>query len=138
MAYVYHERQLGNLCGVHCVNNLLQGPRFGPGDLAEIAARLDRKEQRLLRGNSGASREASPKSPCGSRRGARAWGSAGGCTFSENFDDSADGGNFSIQVLRIALARAGLKIVPAEHPDGTVLKVKTDYQNERSWIVFIG
>lgn len=92
--FVYHERQLGNLCGVHCVNNLLQGPRFGPGDLAEIGARLDKKEARLLRG-----------------------AGVPGCR-SENYDDKADGGNFSVQVLRVALARAGLKLLPAEHPDG--------------------
>lgn len=36
---------------------------------------------------------------------------------SENFDAGADGGNFSVQVLRIALARAGVKLLPAEHPD---------------------
>mmetsp|Transcript_81836 Transcript_81836/g.227969 ORF Transcript_81836/g.227969 Transcript_81836/m.227969 type:complete len:467 (-) Transcript_81836:71-1471(-) len=88
--YIYHERQLGNLCGVHCVNNLLQGPRFGPGDLAEIGVRLDKKEQSLLGGL---------------RHGS-----------SENFDSSAEGGNFSIQVLRVALARTGLRLLPAEHP----------------------
>lgn len=95
--HVYHERQLGALCGVHCVNNLLQGPRFGPGDLAEIAIRLDEKERRLLGG-----KELEMGSSC-------------------NFDGSADGGNFSIQVLRIALARAGLNLLPAEHPDAKEL-----------------
>lgn len=88
--FVYHERQLGALCGVHCVNNVLQGPRFGPGDLAEIGVRLDRKERKLLNGSE---------------------------IDNENFDGGADGGNFSIQVLRIALARAGVKLLPAEHPD---------------------
>jgi len=91
--YVYHERQLGQLCGLHCVNNLLQWPQFGPGDLAEIGVRLDRKEHRLL-------------------------GSKSNGTSSENFDDSADGGNFSIQVLKVALARAGLNLLPSNHPDG--------------------
>lgn len=91
---VYHERQLGSLCGLHCINNLLQGPRFGPGDLAEIGARLDRREQRLM-------------------GGCFVDGSPGG----ENFDGSADGGNFSIQVLRVALARMGLKLLPAGHPE---------------------
>eukprot|EP00419_Tripos_fusus_P056284 CAMPEP_0172812828 /NCGR_PEP_ID=MMETSP1075-20121228/10278_1 /TAXON_ID=2916 /ORGANISM="Ceratium fusus, Strain PA161109" /LENGTH=484 /DNA_ID=CAMNT_0013652427 /DNA_START=44 /DNA_END=1495 /DNA_ORIENTATION=+ len=91
MTYVYHERQLASLCGVHCVNNLLQGPRFGPGDFAEIGVRFDRREKRLL-GNRAAT--------------------------TENCDAGADGGNFSIQVLRVALARAGFKVVPAMHPDG--------------------
>lgn len=113
--YIYHERQLGALCGVHCVNNLLQGPRFGPGDLAEIGVRLDKKERRLLGKNgrssgSNGSRSASP-------------GIDGEASASPNFDGSADGGNFSIQVLSIALARAGLKLLPAEHPDGRELMV---------------
>lgn len=90
--YIYHERQLGALCGVHCVNNLLQGPRFGPGDLAEIGVRLDKKERRLL------GVEDQDISSC-------------------NFDASADGGNFSIQVLSVALARAGLKLLRSDHPD---------------------
>ena len=37
---VYHEKQLSALCGVHALNNLLQGPYFGAGDLAELGARL--------------------------------------------------------------------------------------------------
>mmetsp|Transcript_51232 Transcript_51232/g.81392 ORF Transcript_51232/g.81392 Transcript_51232/m.81392 type:complete len:525 (+) Transcript_51232:36-1610(+) len=101
--HIYHERQLGALCGVHCVNNLLQGPRFGPGDLAEIAVRLDKKERRLL------------------GKTCRAGGTSGEESSSCNFDSSADGGNFSIQVLSIALARAGLKLLPAEHPDAREL-----------------
>jgi len=112
--YIYHERQLGALCGVHCVNNLLQGPRFGPGDLAEIGVRLDKKERRLL-----------SKSRLGSAAGSRGPSpslEAETCS-SPNFDGSADGGNFSIQVLSIALARAGLKLLPAEHPDGRELMV---------------
>lgn len=51
---VYHEHQLGAFCGVHCLNNLLQGPIFGPGDLAEIAVELDQKELGLTGGTSGA------------------------------------------------------------------------------------
>jgi len=112
--YIYHERQLGALCGVHCVNNLLQGPRFGPGDLAEIGVRLDKKEQRLLRkGIRGEGATGSGASPRLDGEGSP----------SPNFDGSADGGNFSIQVLSIALARAGLKLLPAEHPDGRELMV---------------
>eukprot|EP00927_Polykrikos_kofoidii_P061324 TRINITY_DN56168_c0_g1_i1.p1 TRINITY_DN56168_c0_g1~~TRINITY_DN56168_c0_g1_i1.p1 ORF type:complete len:474 (-),score=77.47 TRINITY_DN56168_c0_g1_i1:748-2169(-) len=95
MLHIYHERQLGKLCGVHCVNNLLQSPRFGPGDLAEIAIRLDKKERRLLGGDD----------PRDVDR------SAG------NVDAFADGGNFSIQVLRVALLRAGVKLLPADHPE---------------------
>jgi ataxin-3 len=47
--FVYHEKQMENmsLCGQHCVNNLLQGADFGPGDLGQIARALDRKEHTL-------------------------------------------------------------------------------------------
>jgi len=91
-SFIYHERQLGNLCGVHCVNNLLQGPRYGPGDFAEIGMALDRKEQKLL-GETNKMKKAS-----------------------ENYD-AKGGGHFSLQVLRVALARAGLRLLPAGHPD---------------------
>lgn len=36
------------LCGVHCLNNLLQGPYFGAVELMEIALDLDRKEKELM------------------------------------------------------------------------------------------
>jgi ataxin-3 len=48
MAYLYHEQQLSALCGVHALNNLLQGPTFGAGDLAAIAHQLDEAERALL------------------------------------------------------------------------------------------
>ena len=25
---MYHEKQIGGLCAVHCINNLMQGPEF--------------------------------------------------------------------------------------------------------------
>ena len=45
MVYLYHERQVAALCGQHCLNNLLQGPVFGAGDLASIAHSLDAAER---------------------------------------------------------------------------------------------
>jgi len=48
--YLYHEPQLSSLCGVHALNNLLQGPYFGAGDLAEVGARIDASEALLLHG----------------------------------------------------------------------------------------
>lgn len=111
--HVYHERQLGALCGVHCVNNLLQCPRFGPGDFAEIGVRLDQKERRLL---------------CGIEPEDSAHAGA-------NVDSGADGGNFSIQVLRIALARAGLKLTPAEHPDARALMAQGFSQCVGAYVV---
>lgn len=36
------------LCGVHCVNSLLQGPLFNEWDLAKMAQELDEKERTLM------------------------------------------------------------------------------------------
>ena len=45
---LYHEQQLSALCGVHALNNLMQGPVFGAGDLASIAHGLDDAERALI------------------------------------------------------------------------------------------
>lgn len=37
-----------SLCGIHALNNLLQGPYFGVESLSEIAAELDRREKDLM------------------------------------------------------------------------------------------
>jgi ataxin-3 len=50
--YVYFEKQTdGRLCGVHCLNALLQGPYFDPIMLSEIGLRLDEMENSLYQGN---------------------------------------------------------------------------------------
>lgn len=42
--YVYWERQgAGRLCGVHCINALLQGPFYDHAALESIALDLDMK-----------------------------------------------------------------------------------------------
>ncbi len=33
---LYHEKQVAALCGVHCINSLLQGPIFSEVDLAQV------------------------------------------------------------------------------------------------------
>jgi ataxin-3 len=46
---VYFERQAyDKLCGVHCLNSLMQGPYFNPFSLSEIAQKLDEMEKQLL------------------------------------------------------------------------------------------
>ena len=75
---VYHETQVGSLCGRHALNNLLQGAYFTEVDLANIAEDLDAAEMHLM------------------DRGRMMGPSA-------NVDDA---GNFSITVLREALARS--------------------------------
>lgn len=103
MTRIYHERQLGGLCGVHCLNNLLQGPYFGPGDLAEIGVQLDLEEGQLY---TTASAEGGAEGAEGARRQPSSY----------NVDSSEDGGNFSIQVLAIAMKRYQLELLPSQHP----------------------
>ncbi|KAK9842118.1 hypothetical protein WJX84_005359 [Apatococcus fuscideae] len=45
---LYHEKQVAALCGVHCLNTLLQGPYFSEIDLAQIAQELDAAEQSFM------------------------------------------------------------------------------------------
>jgi len=45
-ALVYHERQDAGLCGVHCLNTLLQGPYFTEVDLMTLAVELDKNEKK--------------------------------------------------------------------------------------------
>ena len=52
--FVYHEKQVSALCGVHALNNLLQGPYYGAGDLADVARALDARELALLAEEAGA------------------------------------------------------------------------------------
>ncbi|CAD8155914.1 unnamed protein product [Paramecium pentaurelia] len=77
---IYWEKQgYDQLCGVHCINSLLQGPYFNEVDLATIAQELDRQEIELL-------------------------GKTGHRYKSQNV---AEDGNFSIQVLAEALKKLG-------------------------------
>lgn len=86
---VYHEKQLSSLCGVHALNNLLQRPCFGAGDLAEIALLLDREETALLAQD-------------------HVLGAA-----SHRVDPWT--GDFSIEVLAAALEQHGIALVNADH-----------------------
>lgn len=46
---VYFEKQGNDLmCGMHCINAMLQGPIFDEVSLAEIAHKLDEEERALL------------------------------------------------------------------------------------------
>lgn len=93
MALVYWEQQGADLlCGVHCLNSLLQGPVYSASDLATIAGQLDEEEARLIGlppGSSGTS---------------------------QNVDAS---GNFSIGVLERALQRAhaGVQVINMQRSD---------------------
>ena len=47
--FVYYEKQKDDrLCGIHCLNSLVQAPLFGFENLTEIAKQLDDLEKELL------------------------------------------------------------------------------------------
>ena len=93
--FLYHEKQLSALCGVHALNNLLQGPYFAPGDLADIARGLDQKERDLL----GHTPNQPSNNPDPSLQPPH---------LSHNVDEQS--GDFSFEVLNAALGTIGLTL----------------------------
>eukprot|EP01111_Echinosteliopsis_oligospora_P012259 TRINITY_DN4177_c2_g4_i1.p1 TRINITY_DN4177_c2_g4~~TRINITY_DN4177_c2_g4_i1.p1 ORF type:complete len:301 (-),score=78.58 TRINITY_DN4177_c2_g4_i1:138-1040(-) len=95
---IYHERQDSSLCGVHCLNSLLQGSYFTAVDLANIAHELDKAEKNLMR-------------------------EMGHDTvdflkyMAEDSGNVADNGNYSVQVLEKALSMFNLACIPITNPE---------------------
>eukprot|EP00879_Flechtneria_rotunda_P011637 GHRR01012156.1.p1 GENE.GHRR01012156.1~~GHRR01012156.1.p1 ORF type:complete len:518 (+),score=186.72 GHRR01012156.1:322-1875(+) len=85
---LYHEKQVAALCGVHCINTLLQGPYFSELDLAQIGYELDQLERQML--------DDAAAGP------------------SSNLDES---GMFSVQVLAKALQIWGLTAIPTDNKE---------------------
>ena len=109
MVFLYHERQEAALCGQHCLNNLMQGPHFSTGALADIAAALDHQERKLMLEQ-------------GMTAEARAFLSQE----SSNVDAQ---GNFSIQVLSQALENMfGLVLEDSRRPENKTIMQKPDSQ----------
>ncbi|EFJ43953.1 hypothetical protein VOLCADRAFT_95901 [Volvox carteri f. nagariensis] len=91
---LYHEKQVAALCGVHCLNTLLQGPYFNEIDLAQIAQGLDELERALV----------------------------GDGALGEGSGNVAMDGMFSIQVLSRALESWGLQVVSLESEEARQYK----------------
>ena len=106
---LYHEKQLSAMCGVHALNNLLQGPYFGAGDLAEVAHHLDAEEHALLGGSSGHARHASHR-----------------------VDPLT--GDFNIEVLSTALQRHRVELINADHA-AVAERVSTAPQDEEAYLL---
>ena len=93
---LYHEKQDLALCGVHALNNLMQGPAFGAGDLAAIALKLDEAEQALL-------------------------DDAAAAVFAADLADGRShrldqrSGDFSFEVLAAALETHGCQLINCDH-----------------------
>eukprot|EP00250_Pteridium_aquilinum_P035228 c8926_g1_i1 orf=128-925(+) len=112
---LYHEVQESKLCGVHCVNTVLQGPFFSELDLAAMAADLDKKEMQMVMGSSGGA---------ASSDYARLMG--------EDSSNVSLDGNFSIQVLAKALDVWDLKVTSLDARE--VEAAKTNPQQEVAFI----
>lgn len=80
---IYHEKQIGALCAVHAMNNLMQSGVFNEHQLSSVAQALDREESRLL----------------------------GGAAVDEGGNVRADG-FFNVQVISTALRNKGYTMEP--------------------------
>jgi Ataxin-3 len=96
MTYIYHERQDSLLCGQHCLNNLLQEPFFSSIELASIAQELDEEEMKYIQDSEDRLRK-----------------------FREGSGNVDETGNFSFQVLKVALQRyRGLELYSWSSEEG--------------------
>lgn len=91
--FIYHEKQVARLCGVHCLNALLQGSYFTEVDLANIALELDQQEKKLMM-EMGTETTDFLK------------------YMAEDSGNVADSGDYSVQVLEKALAMWDLTVIP--------------------------
>ena len=91
------------MCGVHCINALLQGPYFDEINMAQIAVDLDQEEIALLGGGSS---------------GAEAMRAMGSLREGMTSHNVANDGNFSIQVIQKALVQFNqIQCTPIENPE---------------------
>lgn len=88
--FVYHEKQEASLCARHCLNNLLQGPKYTEIDLMQIAEQVKQDEIKLLKAT------ADPKDGGGDAALAQWLANEGNAHVDE-------AGNFSLPVLERAL-----------------------------------
>lgn len=111
--WLYHEKQVAALCGVHCLNTLLQGPYFTELDLAEIAHQLDALERQVME-ESGVDSVDYLK------------------YMAEDSGNVAADGMFSIQVLSKALQSWGLQAISLDAPEGAIATYEP--QREQAYI----
>jgi len=95
---IYHEKQQERLCGVHCLNSLLQGHYFTAVDLMMIAREIDDAERRVML-EMGSDTKDFLK------------------FMAEDSGNVADDGNYSVQVLAKALSVWGLTPIPITNPE---------------------
>mmetsp|Transcript_8901 Transcript_8901/g.12343 ORF Transcript_8901/g.12343 Transcript_8901/m.12343 type:complete len:282 (-) Transcript_8901:258-1103(-) len=110
---VYWEPQKAAFCGVHAVNNLIQGPLYSEWDFSQVALALTEEERKLM--------------------AAQGTDSKDYLVFmakdSTHVDES---GNFSIEVIKKAITNMNLEITSLNHP-----KMKKAKQEPHKEIAFI-
>ena len=112
--YIFHEVQDSMLCGQHALNNLLQESLFTPVELGEIAQGLDAQERKFMM-------EGGTMTPDALK------------FLSENSGNVDESGNFSLQVLRVALQQShGIELSSWTADKG---KVQTEMTAEHGFIV---
>jgi len=97
---IYHEKQIGSLCAVHCVNNMLQGPLFSEIDFHKVAMQLDSAERRLMEG--------------------------GGDL---DYGNARMDGFFNVQVMQTVLNHAGYEMQPLKGEAGRSAEADTAKEN---------
>ena len=106
--YVYFEKQSNDrLCGLHCLNSLLQGPFFDPVRLSEIGLKLNDMELNLLNTHHK------------------------GFHKNKNVDDD---GNYNIQVLTEELKTYGCEIRHLKHNEVISITKSNNYSNIDAFI----
>jgi len=115
--YVYFEKQESALCGVHCLNALLQGPFFTEIDLMVFGKELDESERTMM-GENGYDTNDYLK------------------FMQEDSGNVADNGNFSIQVLTKALHAKLLDLVLITEKNFP--EIITNLDNENAFICHQG
>mmetsp|Transcript_40523 Transcript_40523/g.101997 ORF Transcript_40523/g.101997 Transcript_40523/m.101997 type:complete len:391 (-) Transcript_40523:64-1236(-) len=106
---VYWEKQVAGLCGVHCINTLLQGSIFTEVDLMHIARDLDERERQQMMAM-GSSEEGFLR------------------FMAEESGNVADDGNYSVQVLQEALKVWDVTLTPLASPEVTSTRERPELE----------
>ena len=88
---IYWESQESELCAIHCLNSLLQGPYFTEIDLSSIAQQFDEQERQLML-ESGINSKSYID------------------YIANDSENVANSGNFSIQVISDALKNMNIEV----------------------------
>mmetsp|Transcript_76431 Transcript_76431/g.224263 ORF Transcript_76431/g.224263 Transcript_76431/m.224263 type:complete len:603 (-) Transcript_76431:102-1910(-) len=105
---IYHEKQVGALCGLHSVNNILQGPHYTVQDLRAVAQELDRREREITDGQG------------------------------LDYGNACADGFYNVQVIQVVVSRAGCDMVPLKELPAETRRWQrrgTDIAKEKAFIL---